>query len=127
MPRCPFCNKEIRKLVCYSLEWLRHEMELTDDGVAYGEVDFMDVERVEYLCPECDKDLGLRYGDEAEAFLMGQLEVIPKEKAKVKGDYAVYNGKIYRIEREEEVEKGKVLIAREFKDEPEASIMVVSL
>jgi len=127
MARCPFCNKEIRKLVCYTLEWYCQEVELTDYGVSRGEADLVEIEKEEYYCPECGKVLGLHYPVEAEAFLMGQLEVIPKEKAKVKGDYAIYNSKIYRIEREEKVEEGKVLIAREFKDEPVVSIMAASL
>lgn len=114
MPRCPFCGEELEKYL---------PTERTLQQIARVLVLF----RGGRQCPRCGKGLGLRSFGEFEDFLEDKLAVILKEKAKIKRNFALYDGEVYEILREEKSDDGtEVLIAKRITDEPRASIIAAS-
>jgi len=117
----------IDELLCLSLELTKSYASLHNSNIEFHGWDTIDVEEEHYCCPRCTKCLGLCNAEEAEAFLKGEIEVIPREAAKVRRDFALYHGKVYKIVREEKTEEGaRVLIAKRITDEPRASIIAAS-
>jgi len=127
VPRCPFCGEELDYVIQWALEWVKNMVEFTSYGIEYSESDPVSVEEEEYECPACEAKLPLRDEDEVRAFSRGELEILFKEKARVKGNFALYDGKVYEIVREEKTDSGtEVLIAKRITDEPRASIIAAS-
>lgn len=108
MAFCPFCKQEINEVKAVYREVRQVEitakvrLDPNTHNLSYNEeevetLDVVDVEEEEeYSCPNCGETLPLS-SDELELFLEGKLALAKESDAKVKGNFALFKGKVYKI------------------------------
>jgi len=107
MAFCPFCKQEINEVTAVYRE-VRH-VEVTakvrldsNHNLSYNEekietLESLDAEEdEEYFCPKCGEILPLN-SEELELFLEEKLLLVKESEVKVKDDFALLKGKVYKI------------------------------
>jgi len=107
MAFCPFCKQEINEVTAVYRE-VRH-VEVTakvrldsNHNLSYNEekietLESLDAEEdEEYFCPKCREILPLN-SEELELFLEEKLLLVKESEVKVKDDFALPKGKVYKI------------------------------
>ena len=109
MAFCPFCKQEINEVKAVYREVRQVEitakvrLDPNTHNLSYNEeeVETLDVvddveEEEEYSCPNCGETLPLS-SDELELFLEGKLALAKESDVNVKGNFALFKGKVYKI------------------------------
>ena len=108
MAFCPFCKQEINEVKAVYREVRQVEitakvrLDPNTHNLSYNEeevetLDVVDMEgEEEYFCPKCEETLPLS-SDELEQLLEGKLALAKESDVKVKGNFALFKGKIYKI------------------------------
>lgn len=102
MPRCPYCKEDINSVIEMAREYKTYTVSLSRRSADFLEwEEVADVDHSEvlgYQCPQCHEELPLHDADDVHSFLKGELVLAMDGDIVRKGDYALYEGNIYRVE-----------------------------
>jgi len=101
MPKCPFCGKEIEYLHSWYQEVTRYRVSLDENGDLQWEQDFVsDSEALETgVCPHCERHIPIY--DDTEEFLKEKYVILRPDDPEIKrkGDFALFRGRVYKIDK----------------------------